>query len=160
MRREVAVSASQSISNESRSYYRPLTHAVYGIPFLVLTACFVDRAFTNDWPVVVQGGVCVFVLMIGGASTRRAFTTRIDVARAGVAVVNLMRTQHLVWDDVETVDIGKERGLWTSIRVIGKDGRKISADGLRLWGGDPSILTPDLEDLRAELAKARGSASQ
>lgn len=142
-----------------RNYHRPLVQAVYAVPFIIITACFIDRAFANDWPALVQVGFSVFVLLLGGASTRRAFRIGIDVAASGVTIVNLLRTQHLAWGDVEHFDIGKDRGLWTSITVTDKDGRTIPSEGLRLWGGDPNILVPDLESLRAELAQARGSAS-
>lgn len=125
---------------------------------IVVTACFVDRVLVNDWPAPAQIGFSVLVLVLGGASTRRVFRIGIDVASTGVAVVNLMRTQRLAWSDVESFDIGKERGLWTSITVTGKDGKRIHSEGLRLWGGDPNILTRDLECLRAELAQARRSA--
>lgn len=132
-------------------------HAVYGVPLIVLTACFVDRAFANEWPTLVQLGFCVFVLLVGSASTWRAFRIGIEVGSSGVAVVNLMRTQRLAWDEVDGFDIGEDRGLSRSIVVIRRDQKTIPAEGLRLWGGDPKILAPDLESLRAELAAARQS---
>jgi hypothetical protein len=153
------LSTDQATHEGHRSYHRPLVRAVYGVSFMILTACFVDRAFANDWPILVQIGFSVFVLLLGGASTRRAFQVGIDVASPGVAVVNLMRTQRLAWDDIESFDIGKDRGLWSSITVTGRGGRRIPAEGLQLWGGDPTILTPDLESLRSELAAAKRSAS-
>lgn len=141
------------------SYRRPVAQVVCAVPFIIITACFLDRAFANNWPALVQIGFSVFVLLLGGACTRRAFQIGIDVASSGVVIVNLMRTQRLAWNDVEDFDIGKERGLWTSITVIGKGGKKIHAEGLRLWGGDRNILIPDLESLRTALAEARRSAS-
>jgi hypothetical protein len=153
------LAANRTTSTGQRNYHRPLVHAVYAVPFIIITACFIDRAFANDWPALVQVGFSVFVLLLGGASTRRAFRIGIDVAASGVTIVNLLRTQHLAWGDVETFDIGKDHGLWTSITVTNKEGRTIASEGLRLWGGDPNTLTPELESLRAELAQARGSAS-
>jgi Bacterial PH domain len=129
------------------------------VPFIIITACFIDRAFANDWPTLVQIGFSIFVLLIGGASTHRAFRLGIDVTSSGVAVVNIMRTQCLAWDDIESFDIGRDSGLWISITVTGKDGKRIPAEGLRLWGGDPNILKPDLESLRSELATAKRLSS-
>jgi hypothetical protein len=65
------------------------------VPFMIISACFIDRAFANNWSALVQIGFSVFVLSLGGASTRRAFRIGIDVASSGVTVVNLMRTQRL-----------------------------------------------------------------
>lgn len=151
--------ADRATPRRRRSYHRRLARVVYGLPFIAITACFIDRAFANDWPAAAQIGFSVFVLLLGGACARRAFKMGIDVASSGVAVVNVMKTQHLAWEDVDSFDIGKDRGLWTSIMVTRRDGRRIPAEGLRLWGGDPKILMPELENLRAELATARQSAS-
>jgi Bacterial PH domain len=159
VKRNSPLAADQTTQPGQHNYHRPLVQAVYAVPFIIITACFIDRAFANDWPAVIQIGFSVFVLLLGGASTHRALQIGIDVASSGVAVVNLMRTQRLAWDEVESFDIGKDRGLWASITVIRKDGKKIPAAGLRLWGGDPNILMPDLESLRAELAQARRSTS-
>lgn len=154
------MSADRITSIGQYSYHRPLVQAAYAVPFIIITACFIDRAFANDWPVLVQVGFSILVLLLGGASTRRAFRIGIDVASSGVAVVNLMRTQRLGWDDVEDFNVGKGRGLWTSVVVTGKDGRRIPVEGLRTLGDDRNILIPDLENLRAELAQARRSASR
>ena len=88
---------------------------------------------------------------------RRAFRTGIEVAASGVVVVNLLRTERLVWDDVEAFEIGRGGGLRASITVTRQDGRKIPADGLTLWGGDPDVLMADLDGLREDLA-ATGQA--
>lgn len=143
-----------------RNYHRSLAHAVYGIPLVLVTACFVYRAFDNNWPVLVQVGFGGFVLLLGTASTHRAFRTGIDVASSGVAIVNLVRTEHLAWHDVKGFEIGSDGGLWTSVVVTSRDGKRIPAAGLRLWGGDPNTLMPDVEGLRADQATAeRASGS-
>lgn len=145
-----------ALGNVAR-YHRFLASAIYGGPVLLATSLLVYRAFDNGWPALVQIAFAVFVLLIGLATGRRALRLGIEVVPSGIVVVNVLKTEHLRWNDLADFEIHRDRGLWTSVTVVLRDGRLISVDGLRVWGGDPKLLIPDLEGLRAVLHSAEQS---